>query len=139
MQGLVDTFGDREAIVNIERGRRLTFREYHELTNRFAHVLHGPLGLGTGDRYVCLLDNDNLSLFHWGSAAKALATCCHGNFRDSLETHMRQVEITGPKVAFIENSLVETHAELLTQRGIQVVVVDRLEEKRDGICNEKWR
>ena len=133
MQGLVDTFGDREAIVNIERGRRLTFREYHELTNRFAHVLHGPLGLGTGDRYVCLLDNDNLSLFHCGSAAKALATCCHGNFRDSLETHMRQVEITGPKVAFIENSLVETHAELLTQRGIQVVVVDRLEEKRDGI------
>ena len=133
MQGLVESFGDREAIVNIERNRRLTFRDYHELTNRFAHVLHGPLGLGAGDRYVCFLDNDNLSLFHWATAAKALPTCCHGNYRDSLETHLRQIDIVKPKVALIENGLIETHAGPLEERGVVVVCVDPLDDDRDDV------
>lgn len=133
MQGLVETYGDREAIVNIERNRRLTFREYHQLTNRFAHVLHGPLGLGAGDRYVCLLDNDNLSLFHWGPAAKALPTCCHANFRDSLDTHLKQMELVQPKVALIENSLIASHAGPLAELGIQVVCVDPLDENQEDI------
>ena len=133
MQGLVESFGDREAIVNIERNRRLTFRDYHELTNRFAHVLHGPLGLGAGDRYVCFLDNDNLSLFHWATAAKALPTCCHGNFRDSLDTHLSQIETVKPKAALIENSLIESHAGPLAELGIQVVCMDPQENAREGV------
>ena len=93
MQGLAESFGDREAIVNLERGRRLSFRDYHIITNQIAHILNGNLNLGAGDRYVCMLQNDNLSLFHWGSAAKAYATCCHANYLDSLETHLGQIDI----------------------------------------------
>ena len=81
--GLAESFGDREAFVNVERDRRFTFREYHLVTNRIANVLRSDLGLTTGDRYACILKNDNLSLLHWVTAAKGEATCCHGNYRDS--------------------------------------------------------
>lgn len=37
MQSLADMYGDREAMVNVERNRRLTFSEYHALTNRVAN------------------------------------------------------------------------------------------------------
>jgi len=133
MQGLAESFGDREAIVNLERGRRLSFRDYHIITNQIAHILNGNLNLGAGDRYVCMLQNDNLSLFHWGSAAKAYATCCHANYLDSLETHLGQIDIVKPKVAFIENDLLASHAGPLTERGIQIVVMDALVKPYSGV------
>ncbi|WP_139068791.1 class I adenylate-forming enzyme family protein [Hyphomonas sp. ND6WE1B] len=133
MSGLADTFGDHEAVVNLERRRRLTFREYHRITNQIAHILQGPLGLGKGDRYVCILNNDNLALFHWGMAAKSTSTCCHANYRDSLETHLYQIDLVKPKVVFLEHELMSTHVSPLLERGIRIVVMDGCEESTPGV------
>ena len=39
-------FRDNLAVVNVERGRRYTYGEYHRLTNRIAHMMRHALGLG---------------------------------------------------------------------------------------------
>lgn len=135
-EGLVESFGDREAIVNVERNRRFTFLEYHLLTNRIANVLRDDLGLRAGDRYVCILNNDNLSLIHWTAAAKAEATCCHANYRDSLTTHLHQLKFVDAKVVFIEQDLLGTHHAALKALGLTVIVMDPPEHNEfDGILD----
>lgn len=64
IESLANRFGDQEAIVNIERNRRYTFAEFHLLSNRIVNMMMATLGLGIGDRFVNILDNDNLSLIH---------------------------------------------------------------------------
>jgi fatty-acyl-CoA synthase len=46
---LADTFGDREALVNIERDRRYSFREFHLLTNRIVNMMRQKLDLHRGN------------------------------------------------------------------------------------------
>ena len=58
-QRLADAFADREALVNIERQRRYTFREYHLLTNRIVNMMRHKLDLQRGDNAVVILDPDN--------------------------------------------------------------------------------
>ena len=40
---LADAFSEREALVNIERSRRYTFREFHLLTNRIVNMMRQKL------------------------------------------------------------------------------------------------
>ena len=133
--GLAESFGDREAIVNVERQRRYTFREYHLVTNRIANLLRNDLGLTVGDRYACILKNDNLSLLHWVTAAKAEATCCHANYRDSLTTHVSQMQTTGAKVVFIEEDLLDSHYAPLRDLGITIVAMDPPRQPREGVLS----
>jgi fatty-acyl-CoA synthase len=58
-------YGNNVAIVNVERARRYTFREYHLLTNRIADAMRNKLGLRKDDNVLMMLDNDNLSLLHF--------------------------------------------------------------------------
>src|SRR5262249_17805197 len=83
---------DREALVNIERKRRYTHRELHLLTNRIVNMMREHLQLRRGDVYMCLLENDNLSLLHAWTALKGEAAVAYTNFRDSIDEHRWQVE-----------------------------------------------
>lgn len=124
MQSLADMYGDREAMVNVERNRRLTFSEYHALTNRVANMLNDGLGLGRDDRYFCVLENDNLSLMTFPSIFKAKACCTYTNIRDPLEEHLRQIDHVEPSVVFIETAMLEEYYAPLHERGITVVAMD---------------
>jgi len=55
-------FRDREALVHTERKRRYTFEELDRLTNRIVNMMRDRLELRRGDTYLCILQNDNLSL-----------------------------------------------------------------------------
>jgi acyl-CoA synthetase (AMP-forming)/AMP-acid ligase II len=125
MRGLVQRFGDAEALVNIERDRRFSYREYHLLTNRIANAIRGELGLGFGDRFLLILENDNLALMHMPMFLKQEATVVLTNLRDSLEEHRRQIEFVKPRLVILENRLLSTHLPMLREQGCQVVVVDR--------------
>ena len=57
-------YADMEAVVNIERDRRLSFMDLHLLTNKIANMLKDKFGLTRGDVYINLLENDNISLTH---------------------------------------------------------------------------
>ena len=85
-------FRDREALVNIERGRRYTHRELDLLTNRIVNMMRERLQLRRGDIYMCILDNDNLSLMHAWTALKGEAAMVMTNCRDSLEEHRWQAD-----------------------------------------------
>ena len=61
---LAEQHGDAPALINTERDRRYSFAELHRLSNRIANMLSGALGLGRGDRYLLILENDNLALMH---------------------------------------------------------------------------
>ncbi|MFL9867023.1 AMP-binding protein [Paraburkholderia fungorum] len=133
MSHLAVRFADREALVNVERGRRYTFRELHLLTNRIVNMMRERLDLRRDDVYLCLLENDNLSLLHAWTALKGEASAAWTNFRDSIDEHRSQVDFIRPKVVFIENTLLERYFDWLHERGIQVVCMDPPAAPREGL------
>lgn len=135
MRHLALRHGEREAIVNVERNRRYTFSEYHRLTNRIANALRGELSLGPGDRFLLILENDNLTLLHFPTFLKQEATAVMSNLRDSPEEHRRQVEFIRPKVVFIENRLLQTHLAMLQAAGCTVVAMDPLARPEAGVLS----
>jgi fatty-acyl-CoA synthase len=126
-------FADREALVNVERKRRYTFRELHLLTNRIANAMRDTLALRRGDRYLLILDNDNISLMHHWTIFKGEAAGAFTNYRDSLDEHTWQIDWIEPKVVFIEVELLDRYYELLRERGIEIVCMDPLPGPREGL------
>ena len=123
-EGLARSYGDAECIVNVERNRRYSFREYHLLTNRIVNMMRSRLDLRRGDAWVSILNNDNLSLLSFFTAFKGEATGCYTNTTDTLAAQAGQLDLVKPKVVFIEAELLPTHHALLEQRGITIVSMD---------------
>lgn len=126
---------DREALVNTERNRRFTHGELHRFTNQVANMIRDRLNLRRGDVWLCILENDSLSLLHAWTALKGEAAACWANFRDAIDEHRWQVDFIRPQVVFIENSLIETHYPMLRERGITVVCMDPPAAPRDGLLS----
>jgi fatty-acyl-CoA synthase len=123
-EGLARTYGDAECIVNVERNRRYSFRDYHLLTNRIVNMMRSRLDLGRGDVWLTVLHNDSLSLLSFFTAYKGAACACYTNTTDSLETQAHQIDLVRPKVVFIEAELLPTHHALLKERGLTIVSMD---------------
>ena len=128
-------YGDREALVNVERNRRFTYRELHACTNRIANMLRDALRLRSGDKLLLILDNDNLSLMHFVSTWKQEATAVYTNFRDSIEEHGWQVELVKPKVVFLQSAYVDRYYAMLRLHGCTIVAMDPLPEAREGVLD----
>ncbi|AOY94452.1 long-chain fatty acid--CoA ligase [Cupriavidus sp. USMAA2-4] len=119
-------FRDRQAIVNVERGRSYSYREYHLLTNRIADALRNALGVGKGDKFLLILENDNLSLMMLPTVLKQEGTVVMTNLRDAPEEHARQIELVKPKVVFIETRLLDGYYDMLRAAGCEIVIMDDL-------------
>jgi acyl-CoA synthetase (AMP-forming)/AMP-acid ligase II len=126
-------YGDREALVNIERDRRYTFRELHLLTNRIANMMLSKLNLRRGDRYLLILDNDNMGLMHHWTIFKGEAAAAFTNFRDSFDEHAWQIDWIEPRVVFLEVALVDKYYDMLRSRGVEIVCMDPLPGEREGL------
>ena len=96
-QALADKFGGCEVLVNVERNRRCTFDEFHRLTNRIVNMMRDKLALQEGDRFLNILDNDNMSLLYYPTIFKGAATGVFTNYRDSMDEHCWQLECVRPK------------------------------------------
>ena len=123
-ENLARTYGDAECIVNVERERRYSFREYHGLTNRIANMMHEKLKLGRGDVWLNILYNDSLSLLSYFTAFKGEACACFTNAGDSLETQKNQFDLVKPSVVFIEADLLPTHYAFLKYYKVTIVSMD---------------
>jgi len=123
-ENLARTYGDTECIVNVERNRRYTFREYHLLTNRIANMMRERLDLRSGDMWLTILYNDSLSLLSYFTAFKCEGCACFTNAPDSLETQANQFNLTKPKVVFIEADLLPTHYDFLQDYDVTIVSMD---------------
>ena len=117
-------FSDRQAIVNVERGRSYSYHDYHLLTNRIADALQNALAIGKGDKFLLILENDNLSLMTLPTVLKQEGTVVMTNLRDAPEEHARQVELVKPKVVFIETRLLDGYYAMLRAAGCEIVVMD---------------
>ena len=123
-ENLARTYGDTECIVNVERNRRYTFREYHLLTNRITNMMHERLDLQRGDIWLNILYNDSLSLLSFFTAFKGEACACFTNANDSMETQTNQFNLVKPKVVFIEADLLSTHYAFLKNYDVTIVSMD---------------
>ncbi len=121
-------YGNQEAIVNVERNRRYTHEQYHLLTNRIANTLRTTLQVGAGDKFMLILDNDNLSLLMFPTVFKQPGTVVMTNIRDSVEEHARQLAVCRPKVVFLEARLLDSHYDILCSQGCTIVLMDALAE-----------
>ena len=115
---------DRQAIINVERKRSYSYHDYHLLTNRIADALRNPLGVGNGDKFLLILDNDNLSLLMLPTVLKQEGTVVLTNLRDAPEEHARQIDMVKPKVVFIETRLLDVYYAMLRAAGCEIVVMD---------------
>jgi len=125
--------GDREALVNVERGRRYCARDLHLLSNRIVNMMRERLGLTRGDRYFCILENDNLSLLHTWTALKGEATAVWTNYRDKAEEHIFQIGFLKPKAVFIENELLDRYYPALREQDIAIICMDPPPAPRPGV------
>lgn len=125
--------GDREALVNIERGRRFTIRELDCLGNRIVNMMRDRLDLRRQDRYLCILDNDNLALMHAWTALKGEAAGTWANYRDTVDEHLWQLDFIAPKAVFIENALLDRYYPALRERGVDIVCMDPLTAPLEGV------
>ena len=123
-ENLAKTYGDAECVVNVERGRRYSFVEFHRLTNRIVNMMRDRLDLRRGDVWLNILNNDNLSILSFFTAFKGEACACYTNTTDSLETQRNQIALVKPKVVFTELELLPTHYELFKEFGLTVVTMD---------------
>lgn len=133
MQSLARVWGEREALVNIERGRRYTYQQLHLLTNKIANMLRDRFGLVRGDAYMNILENDNLSLIHVWSIFKGEAACAFANYRDSIDEHIWQVDWVKPKLVFLEKALLDTYYGMLREHGIDIVCMDPPANELKGV------
>ena len=124
MRLLALRFRNNEAIVNVERNRRYTHEQYHLLTNRVADVLRTSLRVGQGDKFMLILENDNLSLLMFPATFKQEGTVVLTNLRDPMEEHARQMALVKPKVVFLETRLLDGYYEMLCGQGCEIVVMD---------------
>jgi fatty-acyl-CoA synthase len=134
-ENLARTYGSLEAVVNVERGRRYSFAEYHKLTNRIVNMMRERLGLRRADTWIGILDNDSVSLLGFFTALKGEARACYTNGTDGLEDQARQIDFVKPKVAFIEARLLPTHYRMLTERGLTIVSMDPAPAEFPGVLH----
>jgi acyl-CoA synthetase (AMP-forming)/AMP-acid ligase II len=126
------TFSNNVALVNIERDRRLTYSELHEVTNRASNMLRDKFGLGERDVYATLLENDNMSLLHvW--MAKSLCTGLLLGMRDSFDEHCTQIEYVKPRLIFIEKHLVPRYYEWLKDQKMTIICMDEPDPEWEGV------
>jgi fatty-acyl-CoA synthase len=123
---------DLPAVVNVERDRRFTYDRMHALTNRLSNALTQRFGLGRGDFYATILDNDNMALFHpW--MLKCPVGAVWIDVRDSLAEQLSRLDYAGPRLVFLEARLVPILYEHLQERKIIAVAMDRPAQSWPGI------
>ena len=125
MAAMALRYKDNLAVINVERGRRYTFPEYHRLTNRIANMCRDRLGLRHGGTAMLILDNDNFSLVHLPAILKQEAAFVFGNLRDGPEESARQIDYVGAEAVFIETRMLAAYHDLLKSRGCTIVAMDR--------------
>ena len=120
-------FSDRTALINIERNRRFTFSQLHELTNKLCNLIKDRFGLNEGDVYAVLLENDNMGFFHFWMT-KSPATALWLDIRESVEEQLTQIDYINPRLIFIEAKLLTRYYQHLHEREISIVCMDKPKE-----------
>ena len=125
-------YADLPAVVNVERDRQFSYSRMHELTNRLSNTLKHRFGLGQGDFYTTILDNDNMALFYpW--MLKSPVGAVWIDVRDSVADQLGRIDYVKPKLVFIESRILPPLYDHLKEREIVAVVMDRLQKTQPNV------
>ena len=125
-------FAAGSAVMNVERDRCFTYAQMHALTNRLSNALKHGFGLGQGDFYATILDNDNMSLFHpWMLKSPVGAAWIDVN--ESVSEQVTQIDYVQPKLVFLEAGLLPELHEHLQAREMSLVAMDRPQKSWPGV------
>ena len=125
-------FAADPAVMNVERNLCFTYAQMHTLTNRLSNALKHRFGLGQGDFFVTILDNDNMSLFHpWMLKSPVGAAWIDAN--ESVSEQVTQIDYVQPKLVFLETRLLPELYEHLQTRETSLVAMDRLQKSWPGV------
>ena len=125
-------YADVPAVINVERNRRFSYARMHEISNRLSNALKHRFGLGRGDFYATILDNDNMSLFHpWMLKSPVAAVWI--DVRDSFTDQLERIDYVAPRIVFLEGRLLPQFYEHLQNRKIIQVVMDPPAESRPDV------
>ena len=91
----------------IGNGRRLTYREFDEEANRFAHGLLG-LGADKGTKVAILSTNCPEYAIAYFGAARAGCLLAHISIRSTVDNLVFMLEKIGAEILFFESRFVET-------------------------------
>jgi len=125
-------FANHTALINIERNRRYTYREVHEILNKMCNMLRDKFGLGEGDKFATLLENDHM-YFAYLFALRSQSTSVWLSIRDSIEDHLYQIDYVKPSLIFLEYNLIERYYKYLLERNIIIICMDNPENKMENV------
>jgi acyl-CoA synthetase (AMP-forming)/AMP-acid ligase II len=121
------SFSGRPALVNLERNRRFSYGQMHRLSNRMSNLLTGRFGMGSGDFYVTLLENDHVGLFHpWMFKCPAAGVWL--DIRESDQEKLAQIDYVKPRLIFIERHFLPRMFGPLIERGFDIISMDPPQE-----------
>ncbi|RJX32527.1 MAG: long-chain fatty acid--CoA ligase [Desulfarculus sp.] len=133
----VQRFPERAALVNVERGRRFTYAQMHLLSNQVSNLLAGRFGLGEGDFYATILENDNMGLFHpW--MLKCPVGAVWIDIREFLGQKLVQLDYVQPRLVFLEAHFLPQLYQPLRERGMAMVCMDHPGPEFPGV-HDFWR
>ena len=95
-ENLARIYGDADCIINVERERRYSFREFHRLTNRIVNMMRSRLDLPRGDRVDTQQRQPVLAQLVYGVQGRCAV--CHTNTTDTSPDQARQIDLVKPKV-----------------------------------------
>jgi fatty-acyl-CoA synthase len=127
-------YANEMAVVNYERGRRFTFKELHDLTNRGCNMLLEKFKLGEGNIIATLLKNDNMSLL----CTLSMKTSCTSlwlGIMESIKEHLYQIDYVKPSLIFIEKSMLEQYHAPLAERNIIMIAMDPPDRPMENVYN----
>jgi fatty-acyl-CoA synthase len=113
---------DREALLDLETGRRFTYSELNARANRIANALHDELGIGKGDRVSIFAYNgiEYLDLFY--GLAKIGAVFAPLNWRLVARELVYIVNDCKPSVIICGPEFAATLEEMLPDTGVEQVL-----------------
>lgn len=126
-------YPNKEALVNVERNRRLTFKELAEITNQMANALHELLN--GKDEIATLLNNDNQVLFCRFVVPKLPILNLWLGIRESYLTNLSQLNFIKPSHLFVESEFVPLYYEYCKKNGIKLICMDEAPKGYEDIEN----
>jgi acyl-CoA synthetase (AMP-forming)/AMP-acid ligase II len=106
----------KEALVDVEQGERLTYEQYNRGANRAANAIRG-LGVKPGDRVALLLGNGSRYMELFFALAKLGAVCVPLNCRLTPDELAFILEDSGAETLIYGDAFREAAADLFPGRG----------------------
>lgn len=125
LRQIVLQYSNKPALINVERGRKFTYNQLDDLSNRITNLLKYKYKLSKNDFYATILENDNMGLFHpW--MLKSDIGAAWIDIRETDTDQISRIDFTSSRVVFLENRLLPKLYDKLVRKNISIIAMDQV-------------